>query len=62
MSSAYDIGNIYFQMKKLYPDAHMKLPGKKIFGHFDNDFIRHRRDCLHDFIQKLLTHPQMSAQ
>jgi len=51
---------LYDKMKKLYPEAGLKLPGKKLFGSFDPDFIRHRREGLHDFIQKLLVHPQMS--
>lgn len=52
--------SLYDKMKKLFPDAQLKLPGKKLFGNLDPDFIRHRREGLHDFIQKLITHPKMS--
>ena len=52
----------WLQMKKLFPEAHLKLPGKKLFGNLDPDFIRHRREGLHDFVQKLITHPQMTQQ
>lgn len=47
-------------MKKLFPEAHLKLPGKKFFGNLDPDFIRNRREGLHDFVQKLITHPGMT--
>ena len=52
----------YFQLKKQYPDAHLKLPGKKLFGNFDPAFIKHRREGLHDFIQKIISHPKLMEQ
>jgi len=52
--------SLYEKMKKLHPDAMLKLPGKKFFGNLDPEFIRHRREGLHDFIQKLITHPKLS--
>ncbi|XP_064604245.1 serine/threonine-protein kinase Sgk1-like isoform X1 [Liolophura sinensis] len=51
--------SLYEKVKKLYPDANLKLPGKKIFGNLDPDFIRHRREGLDEFIQKLISHPQL---
>ncbi|GAB1610044.1 serine/threonine-protein kinase Sgk1-like isoform X4 [Argonauta hians] len=52
--------SLYEKVKKVHPDANLKLPGKKIFGNLDPDFIRQRRDGLDDFIQKLVTHPKLS--
>ena len=52
---------LHFQLKKMYPDAQLKLPGKKLFGNLDPDFIRQRREGLHDFIQKIIIHPRISA-
>ncbi|XP_014663841.1 PREDICTED: serine/threonine-protein kinase Sgk1-like [Priapulus caudatus] len=46
------------KLKKQFPDAGLKLPGKKFFGNnFDPSFIRHRREGLNDFIQKLVSSP-----
>lgn len=50
------------QIKKIYPDANLRLPGKKIFGNLDPDFIKQRRDGLDDFIQKLASHPKISQK
>ncbi|XP_077991813.1 serine/threonine-protein kinase Sgk1-like [Glandiceps talaboti] len=47
-------------LKKQYSEINVKLPGKKIFGNnFDPEFIRHRREGLDEFIQKLLFHPKV---
>lgn len=53
---------LYDKLKKRFPDAHLKLPGKKFFGNFDPDFIKNRREGLHDFVQKLVTHPGLSEE
>ncbi|KAK2194114.1 hypothetical protein NP493_2g08007 [Ridgeia piscesae] len=50
---------LYDKLKKLYPRAQLKLPGKRLFGNFEPLFIRQRRDGLCDFVQKLLGHPEM---
>ncbi|KAK2148007.1 hypothetical protein LSH36_521g00004 [Paralvinella palmiformis] len=52
--------NLYDKMKKLFPDADLKLPGKKLFSSLDPHFMRHRREGLNDFVQKLVTHPGLS--
>jgi hypothetical protein len=45
---------------KLFPDANLRLPGKRIFGNLDPEFIQQRRDGLDEFIQKLVSHPKIS--
>jgi len=52
---------LYERLKKLFPEARLKLPGKKLFGNMDPEFIHKRRTGLHDFIQKLITNPRLSA-
>ena len=52
----------YLQLKKVYPDAQLKLPGKRFWGNFDPKFIKERRDGLHDFTQKLICHPGLSVK
>ncbi|XP_071119571.1 serine/threonine-protein kinase Sgk1-like [Haliotis cracherodii] len=48
--------SLYEKIRRLYPDANLKLPGKKIFGNLDPEFIRHRREGLDEFIQQLISH------
>lgn len=51
---------LYETLKKKFPNAELKLPGKKLFGNnFDPDFIKLRREGLHDFIQKILSNPKI---
>ncbi|XP_022102563.1 serine/threonine-protein kinase Sgk1-like [Acanthaster planci] len=51
---------LYEMLKKKFPEADFKLPGKKLFGNnFDPEFIRQRREGLHDFIQKIITNPKI---
>jgi hypothetical protein len=51
-----------FQLKKLFPDAHLKLPGKKLFGNLDPEVIKNRREALSDFIQRIITSPAICQQ
>ncbi|CAG2219521.1 SGK3 [Mytilus edulis] len=51
---------LHEKIKKLYPDANLRLPGKRLFGNLDPDFIQQRRDGLDEFIQKLVSHPKIS--
>jgi len=44
----------YDKMRKRYPDAQFKLPGKKIFGSFNPEVIKDRREAVKIFIVKLL--------
>ncbi|XP_041358653.1 serine/threonine-protein kinase Sgk1-like isoform X2 [Gigantopelta aegis] len=53
---------LFEKIKRIYPDSNLKLPGKKIFGNLDPDFIRHRREGLDNFIQKLISTPKLSQQ
>ncbi|XP_042906252.1 serine/threonine-protein kinase Sgk2 isoform X3 [Parasteatoda tepidariorum] len=47
-------------LKRLYPHISLKLPGKKLFGsNFSSDFIKNRRQGLNDFVQKLVSEPQL---
>ncbi|XP_030839064.1 serine/threonine-protein kinase Sgk1 [Strongylocentrotus purpuratus] len=51
---------LYEVLKKKFPGADLKLPGKKLFGNnFDPEFIRQRREGLHDFIQKIINNQQI---
>ena len=52
--------SLHEKIKKLFPDANLRLPGKRIFGNLDPEFIQQRRDGLDEFIQKLVSHPKIS--
>ena len=43
------------QIKKLFPVAQLKLPGKKFFGNTDPATILQRKEGLLDFMQKLVS-------
>ena len=49
-------------MKKAFPGAQLKLPGKRLFGNFEPLFIRHRRDGLAGFVQHIMDSPDMFCQ
>ncbi|XP_050403575.1 serine/threonine-protein kinase Sgk1 isoform X2 [Patella vulgata] len=51
---------LHEKIKKIHPEANLRLPGKKIFGNLDPEFIQQRREGLDDFIQKLITNPKLS--
>ncbi|GFO10847.1 serine/threonine-protein kinase sgk3 [Plakobranchus ocellatus] len=53
---------LYEKIKKLFPEAQLRLPGKKIFGNLDPSFIQQRREGLDEFIHKLVNHPRLSLQ
>ncbi len=47
--------DLYKKLKKVYPDAKLKLPGKKIWeNNFDPEFIRARMEGLDHFISKII--------
>ncbi|KTG01679.1 hypothetical protein cypCar_00037742 [Cyprinus carpio] len=51
---------LYTHLKKQFPTLNLKIPAKRIFGdNFDPEFIKHRRAGLHEFIQKIVSHPQL---
>lgn len=51
---------LYEKVKRLCPEANLRLPGKKIFGNLDPEFIQQRREGLDEFIKKLIQHPRLS--
>ncbi|XP_074642748.1 serine/threonine-protein kinase Sgk1-like [Tubulanus polymorphus] len=53
--------HLYEKLKRKYPHANLKLPGKKLFGNMDPAFIKHRREGLHEFTQKLLSSQELMA-
>jgi len=56
-----EFSTLYEKLKKQFPDANLKLPGKRLFGNFDSSFIKQRRyiDGLHNFVQIILSRPDM---
>lgn len=54
-----DFQKLYDKLKKLYPDAHLKLPGKKFFGNLDPSFHKHRVEGLHEFVQVLVSNAKL---
>ena len=43
------------KLKKNFPDIGLKLPPKRILGNnFDPEFIKNRREGLHDFVMNLV--------
>jgi len=53
---------LYDKLKKVYPELHLKLPGKKLFGNnFDPEFIKMRREGLNDFVCKILNIKSVSS-
>ena len=48
-----------FQIKKLFPSAGLKLPGKKFFGNTDPATILQRKEGLTDFLNKLVSNPHI---
>ncbi|MGH0150637.1 UNVERIFIED_CONTAM: hypothetical protein FKN15_017887 [Acipenser sinensis] len=56
-----EFDKLYNTLKKQFPNINLKLPAKRIFGdNFDPEFIKQRRSGLNEFIQNLVTHPQLS--
>ena len=47
------------QLKKLFPESHLKLPGKKFFGNLDPSFHKHRLEGLNEFVQALLNNKKI---
>lgn len=49
------------KLKKIFPSENLKLPGKRLLGNnFDPNFIQYRRTALHEYLQKLIAHPEIS--
>uniref|UniRef100_A0AAY5EKN9 Serine/threonine-protein kinase Sgk1 n=1 Tax=Electrophorus electricus TaxID=8005 RepID=A0AAY5EKN9_ELEEL len=57
-----EFDKLYNTLKKQYPALNLKIPAKRIFGdNFDPEFIKQRRTGLHEFIQKIVSHPQLNV-
>ncbi|TRY69915.1 hypothetical protein DNTS_015368 [Danionella cerebrum] len=57
-----EFDKLHNTLKKQFPAQNLKLPAKRIFGdNFDPEFIKHRRDGLHEFIQRIVSHPQLCS-
>lgn len=55
-----DFYELNTQLVKLFPNEKLSLPPKRLLGNnFDPEFIEARRKGLHEYIQKVLTNPQM---
>ncbi|CAB1341054.1 unnamed protein product, partial [Coregonus sp. 'balchen'] len=58
-----EFDKLYNTLRKQFPSLNLKIPAKRIFGdNFDPEFIKQRRTGLHEFIQRLVSHPQLSNQ
>uniref|UniRef100_A0A8C7V6G3 Serine/threonine-protein kinase Sgk1 n=1 Tax=Oncorhynchus mykiss TaxID=8022 RepID=A0A8C7V6G3_ONCMY len=55
-----EFDKLYNTLRKQFPSLNLKIPAKRIFGdNFDPEFIKQRRTGLHEFIQRLVSHPQL---
>ncbi|XP_030623258.1 serine/threonine-protein kinase Sgk3 [Chanos chanos] len=56
-----EFDKLYNTLRKQFPSLNLKIPAKRIFGdNFDPEFIKQRRTGLHEFIQRIVSHPQLS--
>ncbi|KAL2085180.1 hypothetical protein ACEWY4_018500 [Coilia grayii] len=57
-----EFDKLYNTLKKQFPSQNLKIPAKRIFGdNFDPEFIKQRRTGLNEFIQRIVSHPQLSS-
>uniref|UniRef100_A0AAX7W241 Serum/glucocorticoid regulated kinase family member 3 n=1 Tax=Astatotilapia calliptera TaxID=8154 RepID=A0AAX7W241_ASTCA len=55
-----EFDKLFNTLRKQFPSMNLKIPAKRIFGdNFDPEFIKQRRAGLHEFIKKLVSHPQL---
>ncbi|KAG7272303.1 hypothetical protein CRUP_014188 [Coryphaenoides rupestris] len=55
-----EFDKLYNVLKKQFPSMNLKIPAKRIFGdNFDPEFIKQRRTGLHEFIQRLVSNPEL---
>uniref|UniRef100_A0A8C5CRJ0 Serum/glucocorticoid regulated kinase family member 3 n=1 Tax=Gadus morhua TaxID=8049 RepID=A0A8C5CRJ0_GADMO len=55
-----EFDKLYNALRKQFPSMNLKIPPKRIFGdNFDPEFIKQRRTGLHEFIQRLVSHPEL---
>ncbi|XP_047205255.1 serine/threonine-protein kinase Sgk3 isoform X2 [Girardinichthys multiradiatus] len=57
-----EFDKLYNTLRKQFPSMNLKIPAKRIFGdNFDPEFIKQRRAGLHEFIKRIVSHPQLSS-
>nr|XP_020455703.1 serine/threonine-protein kinase Sgk3 isoform X1 [Monopterus albus]XP_020455704.1 serine/threonine-protein kinase Sgk3 isoform X1 [Monopterus albus] len=55
-----EFDKLYNTLKKRFPSMNLKIPAKRIFGdNFDPEFLKQRRAGLHEFIKRIVSHPQL---
>ncbi|KAI6654627.1 Serine/threonine-protein kinase Sgk1-like [Oopsacas minuta] len=55
-----DFYQLYEKLKREFPDAGLKLPGKRLIGNnFDPEFIKARQEGLNEFISKVCSSPKL---
>ncbi|XP_044031561.1 serine/threonine-protein kinase Sgk3 isoform X4 [Siniperca chuatsi] len=55
-----EFDKLYNTLRKQFPSMNLKIPAKRIFGdNFDPEFIKQRRAGLHEFIKRIVSHPQL---
>ncbi|EDV23199.1 uncharacterized protein TRIADDRAFT_27989, partial [Trichoplax adhaerens] len=55
--------HLYEKLKKKYTDIQLKLPKKRLLGNnFDPEFIKARREGLHEFVQKILNNDNVCKE
>uniref|UniRef100_A0A3Q0T4S1 Serum/glucocorticoid regulated kinase family member 3 n=1 Tax=Amphilophus citrinellus TaxID=61819 RepID=A0A3Q0T4S1_AMPCI len=57
-----EFDKLYNTLRKQFPSMNLKIPAKRIFGdNFDPEFIKQRRAGLHEFIKRIVSHPDLSS-
>ena len=52
--------DLWEQISKAFPREKFKFPKKRFMGsNFDQEFLKSRQQGLHDFIQRVLSDPQL---
>uniref|UniRef100_A0A3Q1B0E7 Serum/glucocorticoid regulated kinase family member 3 n=1 Tax=Amphiprion ocellaris TaxID=80972 RepID=A0A3Q1B0E7_AMPOC len=55
-----EFDKLYNTLRKQFPSMNLKIPAKRIFGdNFEPEFIKQRRAGLHEFIKRIVSHPQL---
>ncbi|XP_048868168.1 serine/threonine-protein kinase Sgk3-like isoform X1 [Brienomyrus brachyistius] len=55
-----EFDKLYNTLRKQFPALNLRIPAKRIFGdNFDPEFIKQRRNGLHEFIQSIVSRPQL---
>ncbi|XP_048832792.1 serine/threonine-protein kinase Sgk3 [Brienomyrus brachyistius] len=58
-----EFDKLHNTLRKLFPSMNLKIPSKRIFGdNFDPEFLKQRKTGLNEFIQRIVSHPQLSSR